>query len=162
MDHQLIERCQDNHLTVYTAIQVYMAIDEWEDARVDYDKATDEFYAKITEPVIAEFPELSTGLAHIAASQSIPGFADKQNALIEIDDRTPLSNPLTTKMRNHSREAFPVDKAMREAKTFRSNAKKVRKLVSDWNWTPSLNDELDSAWRKANNYNADVRRSQQW
>jgi hypothetical protein len=120
-DPALIERCAANGITQYTVVQILMALDTWRAAFADLDAASDEVYAYISAN--------STQYAYETVFHT--SLAERLSGLLLKHGETNSRSPLEQKMRNHSRECYPVDKTLREAARMRNGANILRAALAE-------------------------------
>lgn len=121
-----IARCSDSGITRYTAVQIFVATDEWQAAHDEYNAAL-ETAGKID----ATFGGgLIAGLDAYRSNENYRKFCDATSKATEfVDDYCPLG----CKMRNHSSESFPVDKALKIAAQLRNATRQINKAVEVYN-----------------------------
>jgi len=136
LDVNLICRHIDGGLTKYTPVQIYMAFDEWTAAHNEY--AAAQVAAGTIDQAIWE--KVGNDWAwQIVAHRDYPEYAKFDDATSAAAKNIIDRCPLLSKMRNHSNEAFPVDKTLKIAAQLRNATKKINKAIDAYNKATTVN-----------------------
>lgn len=123
MDPAAIIRYANLGLTTqYTAVQIFMAHDEWTAANSEYEAA------------LAKAGSIDASMGNdtielIGAYQNNESYRKFDDAVRTAANKIAGYNPLATKTSKHSHESFPVDKTMKSAAQLRKAAKQINNAV---------------------------------
>lgn len=129
LDANMIARCADNGITQYTAVQIFMAYDEWCVAKAEYETALDGLIV-IDDKARGNSTD---SLWFVYYARNNKDYAALHKTITAITEAARDFCPLISKTSVHSHEVYPVDTTLRYARQLRTSAKKISKAIEAYN-----------------------------
>ena len=127
---EMIIRVFEQRDSKFSAVQVFMALDEWNSALDAYIAAAEPLM-KIEETVAAKYPGYGSVMSELYECRTNPAYAKMTAANLAIYEALNPRCPLVTKWTNRH-EPFPVGTAMREATKYRRAAKLIAQNINTY------------------------------